>query len=328
MVMFPRRRQGSGMDKVLVFGRRVPNNDSIMSSLVYAQLHNTLNDGVEYAPVRLGKVPDETAKMFSAWRIPELPLLDRIPAPLPGEPRPRVVLTDHNDPVQSVEGIEHAEVIAVLDHHRVSGLRTFAPPAFLVLPWGATCTIVAHMMNAYGVAPSDVQAACLLSAIMTDTLMLNSPVTTEADRAYAKQFAAQLGVDAIEFGREVFRFSGAEFYDPKKMVTNDVKRFRVAGKDLLVSKYVCPDRSLALDRLPELRAEMEAERVREGAHTFVQCVIDLSCKGSQLLACGDTRVVEDALGMPIPANGVWLEGVISRKSQIVPSLLLAAEYGC
>ena len=309
----------------MVFGRRAPNNDSIMSSLVYAQLRNEIDNANTHEAVRLGPLPAETAKMFAAWRIPDLPLLEAIPQPLPGEPRPRVVLTDHNDPVQSVVGIEHADVVGVLDHHRVAGLRTFSPPKIIVMPWGASCTIVAHLFNAYGVEPNDLQAACLLSAIMTDTIMLESPVTTAADVAYAQRFSQQLGIDAQEFGRMVFRFADTENFSPRQMVSNDVKQFSVAGKELLVSKFVTSDRNVVLDRLGELRSEMEAVRVAEGANTMVMCVTDLTLKGSHLLACGDLKVVEEALGMPVPAEGVWLDGVISRKAQIVPGLLLAAE---
>ena len=192
------------MGTVLVFGRRKPNNDSIMSSLVTAQLLNQLGEGDVHVPMRLGELPRETRKLFAAWNLPPLELLDRLPAPLPGEPAPRVFLCDHNEPAQSATGIEHAEIVGVIDHHRVASFRSFSPLMFIALPWGATATIVVHLFRAYGLQPSDVQAGCLLSAILTDTLMLKSPATTLADTSYAQELAAQLQVDLQEFAQAVF----------------------------------------------------------------------------------------------------------------------------
>jgi len=313
------------MGTVLVFGRKKPNNDSIMSSLVFAQMRNQLDDGDEYVAMRLGPLPYETDKMFRAWGVPEMPLLDRIPMPLPGEERVRVVLTDHNEASQSVEGIDYARVVTVIDHHRVAGFRTFEPVEFIALPWGATCSIVAHFFDAYGLYPTEIQAACLLSAIMTDTLLLKSPATTMADITYAQRLSERLHVDPLEFGRQVYRFRRTEAYTPEQMVGNDVKRFDVGGRSVLIAKYETVNKDYALDQLPELRAAMEELRVREHADTLVQCVVDVTHEGSQLLACGDVTLVQEALGARVPEAGVWMDGVVSRKVQIAPGILAAAE---
>ena len=313
------------MGKVLVFGRKKPNNDSIMSALVFAQMRNQLEDADEYVAMRLGDLPYETDKMFRAWGVPQLPLLDRIPLPLPGEERVRVALTDHNEASQSVEGIGYARVMTVIDHHRVAGFRSFEPMEFIALPWGATCSIVAHLFDAYGLQPTEIQAACLLSAIMTDTVLLKSPSTTIADVTYAERLSKHLHVDPLEFGRQVFRFRRTEAYTPEQMVGSDVKRFDVGGRSVLIAKYETVNKDYALNRLPELRSAMDELRERERADTLVQCVVDVTNEGAQLLACGDMALVQEGLGRRVPEGGVWMDGVLSRKVQIAPRILAAAE---
>ena len=313
------------MGSVLVFGRRRPNNDSIMSALVYAQLRNQLRDPDEFIPLRLGTPPAETRKLFAAWSIPELELLEAIPAPLPGEPVQRVFLVDHNEAAQSVDGLEYAEVVGVIDHHRIASFRSLVPLVFLAMPWGATATIVCHLFSAYGVEPSELQAACLLSAICTDTLLLKSPATTVADERYAAQLGKRLGIDPVDFGRQVLAFRHPERFTPEQMVAGDVRRFDLGERRLLIAKYETHDRCLALDRLSELRAAMEEQREAAVATTLVQLVVDLEREGSQVLVAGDAEPVEEALGTRVPAEGVWLDGVVSRKVQVQPRLLAVME---
>ena len=115
-----------------------------------------------------------------------------------------VVLTDHNESAQSVAGLKDATVFGVVDHHRIGDFETAGPLHYICLPWGSSCTIVTKLAGVLGVELSDVQAKLLLSAMMTDTLMLKSPTTTDVDRAVAAKLGEQVGVDPVKFGMEVF----------------------------------------------------------------------------------------------------------------------------
>lgn len=106
-----------------------------------------------------------------------------------------VVLTDHNESAQSVAGLKDATVFGVVDHHRIGDFETAGPLHYICLPWGSSCTIVTKLAGVLGVELSDVQAKLLLSAMMTDTLMLKSPTTTDVDRAVAAKLGEQVGVD-------------------------------------------------------------------------------------------------------------------------------------
>ena len=190
------------MSNVLVFGHLNPDNDAIMSAVVLAQLLNQVNyNGDTYEARRLGPLPAETAKLLADLGIDEPALLEEIPAA--DEPQP-VVLTDHNEIGQTVAGIENAQVVGVVDHHRFGDFTTAAPLTIVAMPWGSSCTIVTKLFDVLGQKPTDAQAKCLLAAMMTDTLMLKSPTTTAVDRVVAAALGEQLGVDPVKFGMEVF----------------------------------------------------------------------------------------------------------------------------
>ncbi len=187
------------MSKVLVFGHQNPDNDAIMSAVVLTQLLNQVNyNGDTYEARRLGPLPAESAKLLADNGIAEPELLESV------EEGQQVVLTDHNEAGQSVAGLEGAQIVGVVDHHRFGGFTTAAPLHIISLPWGSSCCIVARLFEVFGQQPTDAQAKLLLSAMMTDTLMLKSPTTTDVDRAVAARLGEQLGVDPVKFGMEVF----------------------------------------------------------------------------------------------------------------------------
>ena len=182
------------MAKVLVFGHQNPDNDAIMSAVVLAQLLNQVEYlGNEYEACALGPLPAESAKLLAEAGLPEPRQLDAIEPAAEGEDAQQVVLTDHNEPGQSVAGLENAQVIGVVDHHRFGDFTTAAPLHIVALPWGSSCSIVAKLFDILGQEPTDVQARLLLSAMMTDTLMLKSPTATAIDAVIAKKLGEQLG---------------------------------------------------------------------------------------------------------------------------------------
>jgi manganese-dependent inorganic pyrophosphatase len=239
--------------------------------------------------------------------------------------RRRVVLLDHNELSQSAPGVEEAAIVEIVDHHRVGDVQTASPILFLNMPVGSTATIVAERYRELGVLPPDPMAGILLSAVLTDSVLLKSPTTTPVDRAVAERLAAQLALDAIEFGLEMFRArtAGASF-SAAEAVSADLKEYRVGDLAISVAQVETVDTAPYLERADELAAALEAFRTQRGLNLAMLLVTDVVREGSQVFAAGTTRVAERALGVDFSAGPVWMDGVLSRKKQIASRLLEAA----
>ena len=310
------------MSNVLVFGHQNPDNDAIMSAVVLSQLLNQVEyQGNTYTACCLGPLPAESAKLLEDAGVPAPTLIDAIEPAAEGEEAQLVILTDHNEPGQSVAGLENATIFGVVDHHRFGDFTTAAPLHIVALPWGSSCSIVAKLFEVTGVAPTDTQAKLLLSAMMTDTLMLKSPTATDVDAAIAAKLGEQLGVDPVKFGMEVFLTRPSGSFTAAEMVGNDIKMFEVAGKKLLIGQYETVDKSRALGMIPEIREAMCAYQSEKGADGIVLCLTDIMEEGSQVLLEGDTVAAQKGLGIEDVAEGVWMPGVLSRKKQVAAPIL-------
>ena len=312
------------MANVLVFGHQNPDNDAIMSTVVLSQLLNQLEyQGNTYTACCLGPLPAESAKLLEDAGVPAPTLIDAIEPAAEGAEPPLVILTDHNEPGQSVAGLENATIFGVVDHHRFGDFTTAAPLHIVALPWGSSCSIVAKLFEVMGVEPTDTQAKLLLSAMMTDTLMLKSPTATAVDAAIAAKLGEQLGVDPVKFGMEVFLTRPSGSFTAEQMVGNDIKMFEVAGTKLLIGQYETVDKSRALGMIPEIREAMRAYQAEKAADGIVLCITDIMEEGSQVLLEGDTATAQKGLEIEDVAEGVWMPGVLSRKKQVAAPILAA-----
>lgn len=312
------------MANVLVFGHQNPDNDAIMSTVVLSQLLNQLEyQGNTYTACCLGPLPAESAKLLEDAGVPAPTLIDAIEPAAEGAEPQLVILTDHNEPGQSVAGLENATVFGVVDHHRFGDFTTAVPLHIVALPWGSSCSIVAKLFEVMGVEPTDTQAKLLLSAMMTDTLMLKSPTATAVDAAIAAKLGEQLGVDPVKFGMEVFLTRPSGSFTAEQMVGNDIKMFEVAGTKLLIGQYETVDKSRALGMIPEIREAMRAYQAEKAADGIVLCITDIMEEGSQVLLEGDTATAQKGLQIEDVAEGVWMPGVLSRKKQVAAPILAA-----
>lgn len=312
------------MANVLVFGHQNPDNDAIMSTVVLSRLLNQLEyQGNTYTACCLGPLPAESAKLLEDAGVPAPTLIDAIEPAAEGAEPQLVILTDHNEPGQSVAGLENATIFGVVDHHRFGDFTTAAPLHIVALPWGSSCSIVAKLFEVMGVEPTDTQAKLLLSAMMTDTLMLKSPTTTAVDRTIAAKLGEKVGVDPVKFGMEVFLSRPSGSFTPAEMVGNDIKLFEVGGKKLLIGQYETVDKSRALGMIPEIREAMRAYQAEKAADGIVLCITDIMEEGSQVLLEGDTATAQKGLQIEDVAEGVWMPGVLSRKKQVAAPILAA-----
>ena len=161
--------------------------------------------------------------------------------------------------------------------------------------------------------------------MMTDTLMLKSPTTTDVDRAMAAKLGELVGVDPVKFGLEVFLSRPSGSFTAAEMVGNDIKLFEVGGQQLLIGQYETVDKTRALGMIDEIREAMRAYQAEKGADGIVLCVTDIMEEGSQVLFEGATEVAQKGLGIADEHDGVWMPGVLSRKKQVAAPILAAAE---
>jgi manganese-dependent inorganic pyrophosphatase len=239
--------------------------------------------------------------------------------------RRRVILVDHNEVAQSADGVEEASVIEIVDHHRIGDVQTASPIAFLGMPVGATATIVATRFRELGVEPPRAVAALLLSAVLTDTVLLKSPTTTDIDRGVSDWLAQIVDVDPTEFAMDIFRarHTGAAF-SAEGLVRRDMKEYRIRDERIAIAQIETVDASEVLEHRAEIVAFMEDLARLRGFDTVVLMVTDVVREGSELLVVGKRRQVEKAFGTSFEGGSAWFDGMLSRKKQVAPRLVESA----
>jgi manganese-dependent inorganic pyrophosphatase len=239
------------------------------------------------------------------------------------EPR-RVLLVDHAEQAQSVPGVEQAEIVEILDHHHIGSVETKIPVTATFDPVGSTATLVIERFRQNGMEPSPPTATMLLGAILSDTVILNSPTVTERDRIAVEYLERVLEVEALDFGREMFEStSDVSGLPAEEIISRDAKEYQSAGgQTVCIAQVETVGRSL-LGRKDELLAAMRTERERQGYAFFALMVTDILSKVTDLLVSGDKGSVERALGQTATDGVIELPGVISRKKQVAPRLLAA-----
>ncbi len=238
-------------------------------------------------------------------------------------PRPRrVLLVDHAEQAQSVQGIEGAEIVEILDHHHIGSIETRVPVVATFDPVGSTATLVTERFIRHGIAPKPETAKMLLSAVLSDTVLLNSPTATERDGAVIKHLESIVGFDAIAYGREMFEansdVSGASADD---IVTRDAKEYQLPGGETISIAQIETVGKRVLDRRDELIAAIEVVRERNDYPLAALMVTDILERGTELLVCGDVAAANRAFSGNGRDSAISLPGVMSRKKQVAPKLL-------
>jgi manganese-dependent inorganic pyrophosphatase len=237
------------------------------------------------------------------------------------EPR-RVVLVDHAEQAQSVPGIEHAEIVEILDHHHIGSIETRIPVTATFDPVGSTATLVIERFRQNGLEPSRPAAVMLLGAVLSDTVILNSPTTTERDRTAVDHLQRVLAFDASEFGREMFEStSDVSQVDAELIVGRDAKEYPLGDGQTICIAQLEAVGDAVLERSDELLEELTRLRAARGYLLCVLMVTDIMAKGTKLLVAGDEGPLERIFGRPAIGGTIDLPGVMSRKKQVAPKLL-------
>lgn len=298
----------------LVFGHKNPDTDSICSAIVYAELKGKLGDKVEAR--RLGEVNKETQFALDHFGVEAPALLDKLADDA------EVILVDHNEFQQSADNIENAKILEVVDHHRVSNFETKEPLYFRAEPVGCTATIINKMYKENNVELTKEMAGLLLSAIISDSLLFKSPTCTDEDVAAAKELAEIAGVDAEAYGLDMLK-AGADLSDKSvvELLTMDAKEFTMGGSKVEIAQVNTVDIDSIYENQEEIETEMNHIIEEKDLDLFLFVVTDILNNNSEVLALGKGKEkVASGFAVKLVNNRALLEGVVSRKKQIVTTL--------
>jgi manganese-dependent inorganic pyrophosphatase len=239
------------------------------------------------------------------------------------EPR-RVLLVDHAERGQSVPGVEQAQVVEILDHHHVGNIETRIPIPATFDPVGSTATLILERYKANGLRPEESTAKMLLAALLSDTVIFNSPTTTERDLEVARYVEGMLDLDAREFGMEMFEASSdVSDLSAQEIIDRDQKEYALGDAGAMSISQIETVGDGLLERKDEMLDTLEGLRQRNGYIFAALMVTDIVERGTNLLCVGNYESVERVFGKQARENVIDLPGVMSRKKQVAPKLLAA-----
>jgi len=234
--------------------------------------------------------------------------------------RKQLILVDHNEKNQAVDGIDEAEIIEIIDHHRVGDLQTLSPIYFRNEPVGSTSTLVAESYLVNRVALERNMAGLLLSGIITDTMIFRSPTTTAKDKRIADFLSALAGLDPVDWGRRVFERSlPGEHQSDEELLREDLKEYVSGHTTFAISQIETIDLARINQRRDLLLQNMDELCRRQGYAFMCLMVTDIMKEGTELLVAGERHAIaEQAFGQGPLHGSIFLQGVMSRKKQVVP----------
>ena len=234
----------------------------------------------------------------------------------------RVAMVDHNELSQAVDGIEEAEIVEIIDHHRLGNRNTDTPITFINKTVGSTCTIISELFKTFGFTPDDRIAGLMLSAILSDTVILKSPTTTQIDKEMAEWLASQAGVDVQGYGGEMFAAGSAlEGVDPEQILQQDQKTFVEGDWKFSLSQIEMVGFGQFYEMKDDLARELESFLAKEGCNFGCLIATDITNETSLLLCSGGEKIVKSITYPEVEKNIFEMKGVLSRKKQVLPYLL-------
>lgn len=310
------KKKGSNeMEKeVLIFGHKNPDTDSICSSLVHESLNNKV--GWKAKAVRLGNINKETQYVLNYLGIEAPELIEKV------EEGQEVILVDHNEFSQSVEGIEKAKIRMVTDHHKIANFETSEPLYFTAKPYGCTATILYEEFREFNFEIDKKDAILMASSIISDTLLLKSPTTTRFDQKALEELGKMAGIDVNEYGLAMLK-AGTDLDDfsPEELINIDAKEFEKEGTKFEIAQVNTVSIEDVLKREAELKAVIHKTIEEKGLSLFVLAITDILNSNSMIIALGNrTDVIKTAFGKDLENDKAFLEGVVSRKKQLLPDI--------
>ena len=304
-------------NKVLIFGHKSPDTDSVTSAIVMENLERKLgNENVK--AVRTGEINKETKYVLNFLGLEEPELVETV------EDGQEVILVDHNEATQSIGNIENAKVLKVVDHHSMNFIAPYQI-YYRAEPVGCTQTVLYKMYKENDVEIDKNIATLMLSAIASDTLVLKSPTTTEADKKAVQELEKISGLDISTFGVDMLK-AGTDISDftPEQVINIDSKLFEQSNKRFRIAQVNTADIDSIFKNQAYFEQAINEDIEKENLDFYVFAATDIINSNSKIISLGnDAPVVEKAFGIPVDNHTAMLENVVSRKKQMLPPILNA-----
>ncbi|MDD3303855.1 MAG: manganese-dependent inorganic pyrophosphatase [Clostridia bacterium] len=307
------------MNKILIFGHKNPDTDSICSALIMEQYDKKLGCDVE--AVRLGDINKETVYVLEYLHIEAPRLIESV------EEGQEVVLVDHNEFPQSVNNIENAKITAVVDHHRICDFKTADPLYYRAEPVGSTATVLYKKFKESDMEISKEIATLMVSAIISDTLLFKSPTCTSEDVEIANKLALIAGIDMQEYGLNLLK-AGTDLSDvsEEKLINLDAKEVMLGNIKAVIAQVNTASIPDMMTRKEKIEQEIKKAIKDRNLDLFLFAITDIINSNSQAIVLGNKAdIVSGAYHVTLENNTVFLEGVVSRKKQIIPVLTEASK---
>lgn len=299
------------MENVIVFGHKNPDTDSICSAIVMADLQTKVR-GEEVIPCRLGEINEEIKFALKYFGAKEPQLIEKV------EEGQTVIMVDHNEFTQTVDGIENAKIDTVIDHHRINNFKTSEPLFYYAQPVGCTSTLLYELYTLNNVKIEPQMAGLMLSAIISDTLLLKSPTTTEKDAKTVRELAKIANIDVEKYGLEMLKAgTNLDKYTEDELIRLDAKKIEKEDVKYIIAQVNTVSIPDVLKRKAKIEEEMNKEILAKGLSLFVFVITDIVNSNSEAIVLGD-RVDAISKTYEIKDNIAVMPGVVSRKKQILP----------
>jgi len=300
------------MGKTYIFGHKNPDTDSITSSLVMADFEKK-NGNADVVACRLGNVNKETEYVLNYLGIEAPILIENV------EDGANVILVDHNSPKESIDNLENVNILKVVDHHPVK-LETSYPLFYRAEAVGCTETIMYKLYKENGFEIDKKTAILMLSAIISDTLLFKSPTCTKEDRETVEKLAEIAGIDYNSYGLEMLK-AGTDLssFTIEQILDLDAKAITLKDKKAIIAQV----NTASIPEVMKMKSDLESginKIINEkGLDLYMFLITDIINSNSQVIALGNSaNAVEKAYNVKLENNTALLEGVVSRKKQVVP----------
>lgn len=309
------------MRKVYVTGHKSPDTDSIAAAISYSYLKRQL--GMDAVAARAGEPNKETKFALDYFKVEAPELLTSVARKNPDDEKTKVILVDHNESKQCVDGIKDADVLELIDHHRLGDFETDTPIFILIRPVGCVNTVIWGLYKQNHVQPSKEVAGMMLSAIISDTVLFRSPTCTDEDKQAVKELAEIAGVDYEKYGMDMLK-AGADIsdYSAEKLAHNDTKEFEAGGKVFSCGQISVMDLAPIDAKKADIMKELEATKAAKNYEASYLMVTNILTEDTYLwFTDGAEAAAEKAFGKKAENGAIYLPKVMSRKKQVAPFLL-------
>ena len=301
------------LQKIYIIGHKSPDLDSVAAAVSYADFKNKQENTDAYVPATTEDINQVTKFVLDKFNF-------QAPEILKDAENKKIILVDHNEFSQALEGIDKAEIVEILDHHKLN-FKYDQPIVVNIKPWGATCSILAQMYFDNNIDIDKNLAGLMLSAILDDTVITKSPTCADKDKELIEKLASLAGIsDWKAYGLEMFKIkSSVKDFTDLEIIKNDFKDFDFKAGKFGIGQVETVDLSEFDARENVLLEAMEKMQKQENYHSIILFLTDIINEGSRFLVISNNiKEVGEALGQKLKNNKIYIPEIMSRKKQVVP----------